>query len=258
MKGGKGARGYTIVEVMMFLAITGVLFVVAMVAISGQQAKADFQQGVRDFQSRMDDFINDVPTGYFPQTDATCSSSAGGVPSITPANSGNQGTNSDCIFLGKVLHFTDDDSEVKVYSVVGNRLTTQGNEVDGFDNAKPTTSSVLTETYTTKGGVKPSDFKIDPTGTNYNAIGFFNKFAGSAGGGDSQASGLTVIPLSMDTGNFVNKIEAIDDTVAATQANKLVVCIKQSDSARAAWVLTPKATGAVSELIIGQAGSEGC
>jgi hypothetical protein len=62
----------------------------------------------------------------------------------------------------------------------------------------------------------------------------------------------------MDTGNFVNKIEAIDDTVAATQANKLVVCIKQSDSARAAWVLTPKATGAVSELIIGQAGSEGC
>ncbi len=58
-------NGYTIVEAMIFLAVSGVLFVSAMAAVSGQQQKTQFYQSIRDLDSNIRDKINEVGSGTF-------------------------------------------------------------------------------------------------------------------------------------------------------------------------------------------------
>ncbi len=110
MNGGSKDKGYTLVEVMIFLAVTGALFVMAMVAINGKQAQAEFATGVRDFNSRIQSIINEVNNGYFPENASYNCKFAGGLPGAaldlsTGGSPSGQGTHPDCVFLGKVVYF---------------------------------------------------------------------------------------------------------------------------------------------------------
>lgn len=81
-----GEGGYTIVEVMIVIAVSGALLASVMTVIGGKQRSTEFQYGVREFQSLIQDIMNDVETGYFP-------------------NNGSPGSSSNAIFLGKAIHF---------------------------------------------------------------------------------------------------------------------------------------------------------
>ncbi|MBI3624088.1 hypothetical protein HY218_00480, partial [Candidatus Saccharibacteria bacterium] len=63
VRGGNPGNGFTIVESMIFLAVTGTLMLVAFLMINGKQAQAQFATGVRDFNSKIEDIINDISTG---------------------------------------------------------------------------------------------------------------------------------------------------------------------------------------------------
>lgn len=107
--------GYTILEVMIFLAITGVLFASAVVAIGGSQEQAQYSQAVRDFEIQIKDVANDVANGYYPAYDrGSCEQTGGGKVLLKPDNSpgsGEPGTNVDCINVGKTLMFNLDTDE---------------------------------------------------------------------------------------------------------------------------------------------------
>lgn len=119
------SSGYTIIEVMIFLAISLVIAASSWSLIAGKQAETDFNQKMRDTQSKLQDWINDVSTGFTggdpSQQNCTISglrpSIAGGGPSSTPV----------CVFLGKAIQFTDpsystsQDEEIYAYSVFGCR-----------------------------------------------------------------------------------------------------------------------------------------
>ena len=104
MRGGIKSQGYTIVEVIIVLAIASALFFVAVLAISGQQARTEYTQAIQDFQSRLVDIANDVNTGIYPnlglstkcQVDVTTRK-----PSFSMGGQAQQGANTDCIFIGK-------------------------------------------------------------------------------------------------------------------------------------------------------------
>lgn len=128
--------GFTVVETMIFLAVTSALLLVAMVAISGQQSQAQYQDSARSFQTAFDSVIADVAKTQYPAPKEQCRVFGNGAPSLSPGST-DQGTNSDCIFLGKVVQFTANSTSLRVITVVGRRLTPTGDYVNSFAEAKP-------------------------------------------------------------------------------------------------------------------------
>jgi hypothetical protein len=92
--------GYTVVETLIFLAVSSFIFISAVVLINGRQARAEFQSGVRNFESQLLDMANDVATGYYRSTGTTkkCDASGYFTGGDVPL-----GMNENCIFIGTVI-----------------------------------------------------------------------------------------------------------------------------------------------------------
>src|SRR4051812_35553772 len=101
MKQGQTAHGYTIIEVLIVLAVTGVLLASALRLISGQQARTEFSQSIRDVQSQINDVMNNVSSGYFATGGKVgCTTSSSGPTLSSTPPSGGSGTSKDCILIG--------------------------------------------------------------------------------------------------------------------------------------------------------------
>lgn len=116
IRGREAAAGYTIVETLIFLAVSALMFVAAVAAISGRQNKAMFVNAVRDFETQIIDVANDVANGYY-QVPGGISCTAGVV---AEDSTGTRGANKDCILIGRTLVFTDRDSAA-IHTMYGNR-----------------------------------------------------------------------------------------------------------------------------------------
>lgn len=134
-RGRVDSSGYTIVEALIFLAVSAALFVSATLLISGRQNKVQFSNAVRDFESQLIDIANDVATGYYEsKSDLTCSV-AGGVPVLSTGGADTKGKNSSCIFVGKALKFGQTES-YETYTMYGLRLDGTGEEVKSLSETK--------------------------------------------------------------------------------------------------------------------------
>jgi hypothetical protein len=100
----KNTKGYTIVELLIVTATSAVIAMSAFTLISGQQAKNEFQQSVRDFESKITDLANDVSKGYFPNKPsyALCEADSSGIK-YSNIETVDLGASSDCLFGGKAL-----------------------------------------------------------------------------------------------------------------------------------------------------------
>src|SRR5688572_13139275 len=93
--------GFTVIEVIIVLAISGALFVSAAIMISGRQNQTAFDQSVQQIHSQIQQALNEVSAGYYPNnTDFQCTALVSGSPPTISSGSASQGTNSGCIFLG--------------------------------------------------------------------------------------------------------------------------------------------------------------
>lgn len=101
----QSVAGYTILEAMIFLAITGLLFTSAVVAIGGSQSQAQYSQAVRDFESQIKSVINDVSSGFYPDYTGVVCTRSGDRVSFTSSDASSPGTSSACVNIGKTLLF---------------------------------------------------------------------------------------------------------------------------------------------------------
>jgi hypothetical protein len=200
MKAPQG--GYTLLEVTLFLAISSIIFVTTILAFRGQYATNEFITSMNDVNSKIKQYINDVNNGY------NGSGSAGtlnyrcniipapaGRPTLLPGFNSDTGTNEECIFLGKVFHFSNtspNENLLHVYSVLGRRTYNSGGQVilvDSLSAANPTpavgwpppNAQDLTETYNiprgahviyaTNGAATPGS--VPPTNNQKYLGGFF-------------------------------------------------------------------------------------
>jgi len=110
--------GYTIVEVMIVLAVSGLMFLVAAVFISGKQAKTSFAEGANELTSQIQSVITQVNNGQYTDVPFLCNVTAG---ALTYPSSGTP--SSDCVFLGKFIRFgvNSDPSTYEVYTLAGDR-----------------------------------------------------------------------------------------------------------------------------------------
>lgn len=141
MLGGKNKQplGYTIIEVMIVLAVSGLMFVIAATFINGKQEKTAFTAGVNEMASRLQDTIEQVVDGRFSDIPLTCAVGSSNL-SFTSAGSPNQGLNQDCIFLGKMLHFSEggNDNHYETFTLAGSRLDSSGALATSLTGAVPT------------------------------------------------------------------------------------------------------------------------
>lgn len=142
----KLASGFTIVETMVVLAVTGALFVAIAATLTGRQNAAEFTHAIQSVQSQIQQVINQVPDGNFPDQQVACAS---GVGSLAFSSGGTQGTNQQCIFLGKVIQFHVQNAgglsteQYQVYTIAGlNGLQGQGIPAAPFAAAMPTVVQV--------------------------------------------------------------------------------------------------------------------
>lgn len=138
MNGGKRSAGYTIVEVMIVLAVSGLMFVTAANFINGKQQKSAFNSGVNEMASRVQDVIGQVNDGQYSDVAFGCDVISN---SVVISGTRSQGKNSQCIFLGKYIYFfqNDDQTKYQVISLAGKRLdSATGKPVIDLSNASPT------------------------------------------------------------------------------------------------------------------------
>lgn len=139
-KGGyqKANSGFTIVETMIVLAVTGVLFLSAMVFINGRQNKTAFMTAINGLQQQLQQIINETQSGYYPNNGTyTCIGTSSPVTFDTSANN-KQGANGGCIFLGKAVQFglDTDQTQLGILPLVGNQLSA-GNPAVNLTQARP-------------------------------------------------------------------------------------------------------------------------
>lgn len=190
MKVSSRLGGFTIVETMIVLAITSGLFISAVAAMSGRRARIEFSQSVQEIKTEVQKAINDVATGYYPsRNNVICNDTTDGgsleptlngilpvQPQLTSGSS-EQGTNGECLFLGKAVQFgvnmnTGNDS-IKVYNIVGLRTNTKGpvtnDTFGGYANAAPVAITISGPTgpkeIKTLYGLKATEVYFKPTGS---------------------------------------------------------------------------------------------
>ena len=117
-------QAFTIVEVIIFLAVSSLLLVSAFALIAGQQQRAEFTQAINDIQIQINDVINNVATGYYANTgNFKCTSNGVNGPQLS-GDTNIQGTNQGCVFIGRAIQFAVKDtnrSGFNVYNLVGQR-----------------------------------------------------------------------------------------------------------------------------------------
>jgi type II secretory pathway pseudopilin PulG len=107
--------GYTILEVMLFLAITAGMFGIAMRGFSGRQATVQFSQAVNDMSQIFASTANDVKDGFSGERNITCTSTGGSISIASGASI--TGQNSGCAFIGKVLVVAPESSGSQNYKL---------------------------------------------------------------------------------------------------------------------------------------------
>lgn len=244
--GGLKSQGFTIVEIMIFLAVSGAIMISALRMVSGAQNKNEFIVAVNDIEQQINGIINNVSTGYYANTgsftkDYECKKDqSSGRPSfsaVSPPGSGKQGTSKDCIFIGRMIQFGvtgGAEDQYNVYNVAGIRQDSSGNQITSPAEARPIIIAPLslasypgmpnipdttafpdaTETGRLKNGITMRWSHYTQGATNYwwaGGIAFFSSLnGGSAATPDIKSGALQVdvMPLH-DVWHFVSAEAAI-------------------------------------------------
>ena len=151
MNGGKKPLGYTIVEVMIVLAVSGMMFAIAASFINGKQANTAFTQGANELGSKIQLVIGQVTDGQYSDAAISCTHTTGSTVVSAGLSGDQQGANSKCVFLGKLLHFSvnSEPDKFNVYSVAGGRANDDNQAELTFADSVPTIIAPLTSEYTT-------------------------------------------------------------------------------------------------------------
>lgn len=251
MNGGKN-KGYTIVEVMIVLAITGFMFVIAAVFINGKQGQVEFRQSVTDLNNQISAAINDVANGFYPSGQAfSCTATPGSSPVLAYMSPPpEQGSNNDCILLGKMLHFTTAGSVtpyLEVISVAGNRLDSTNQPVQKIELSHPTaiidtvntpakydaTAKYSLENGSTFSTVKEYDSSGGLRSNDY-GFGIFSNLNSAAAGGGMASGGRTISLYGFDPASSLTSSSATEADASnaigylknSDQIDKAIICLQ--------------------------------
>lgn len=224
--GAQRWRGFTVIEVLIVMAVTGILFIGAVLLIAGRQRQTEFDQATRQIQSQIQQVMNEVAIGFYPNTNTfQCSAGASG-PILIAGSGTEQGENSGCIFVGKAMQFkvaASNPEQFATYTIAGLQKNSSGTEVTSLAEARPklvtpsTTEPAIPDASLTtplQGGlttlVNGMRYNNGAGWVNIGALAFVSSLAQYSGGeivsGAQQVSVIGVNGTSLNT----SKVAAAD------------------------------------------------
>ena len=158
------SSGFTIIEVILFLAISGALAVALLATFGGSISRQRFRDSIISTQAFVQSQYHETLNVVNNRQAASCSSGSG---STTSGDGSVVRGASACVVLGRALVFARDSAQVTMYSVLGTEPiippTTTGPEL--LKEYKPGIDTSSAQTYTIPWGEKISS--INPsTSTN--------------------------------------------------------------------------------------------
>lgn len=101
--------GFTIIESMIFLAVSAVMFAGVFAVYRDSQQSTQFSQAVRELESDLNGILNDTEAGVVPSLeDIECRyEGVNTQPTFYTVSGATPGDNNDCIFIGKIIQFGD-------------------------------------------------------------------------------------------------------------------------------------------------------
>lgn len=218
--------GYTIIEVMIVLAVSGALFVSAVLLINGRQQRTQFDQSIREVRSQIQQVINEVSNGFYPDfANFTCTVTGSGPPTFALA-SGGQGTNEGCIFLGKAIQFGvegTDPEEFRVLNIAGRQKSTAGEEVASLAQAQPRAialdggANVTVDISTTQ----PLQYGLETAWADAGVIAFTSSLSDvtSPSGGAIQQLNVSAVSDSSLGMSETGAVQALNGNLASSPQN---------------------------------------
>lgn len=232
--------GYTIVETMIFLAVSGALFLSAMLLLNGQQRKTEFSTTIRELDTKLQSVIGNVSAGYYNNPGSVSCTLSSGNLNITNTPS-TQGQNKDCTFIGQVITPTATDDALLIYSVAGLRLYALNQEVKDLKDAKPKLITQTVEEYKFPSGITLDSIKIGVS--PFKSIGVFTTFnqysSGSnpllkSGSTKSDIYGFTFSSVEGIEGDLIRNPSPVSDVIqiCVTDGEMYGVILLNSGSTR--------------------------
>lgn len=215
--------GYTIIEVMIFLVVTGTLLISAMAIFNGRQVRTEYVQSIRETDQRILTVANEVATGYFPEKESFACTSSTTSTNISPVNSERQGGNEDCVFLGKIVQFgvDGDQRQYVVHTVAGSRKTPDSSQiVTTLQEARPNTVDALLEDFRIPYGGQAYRVRAQACGgTDIAGFAIYQSLGGVSGGDPISGSQTTKLyPLcATDFGDSVGDVQSAARSVNTYQ-----------------------------------------
>ena len=246
-------------ELMIALAVSGVILTAGITALSGRQSTTEFNQSIYDLQSKFQSYISQVANKAIPgYQQYTCSAGSSGRPVLTANTSGQV---SNCIYLGEAIQIVDGKELIYAYPIFGFRTYTDASGNVGFpytiDQATPepavdsSGAPLLVDTYTMLNGLKTISTSTT-TDTNDNDLLtiYANLQSGNTSGNETLATAYRQLTTAQ---NFNQAKSCVEDSScsASTSLNNSAWQICVGDGAKTAKLtLRGTATGLTTNLII--------
>lgn len=148
--------GFTIIEVMLFLAITGILFAGLMVGVGSNIARQNYSDSVRSYKALLQDQYSEATNIRQDEDGGTGECTAGTVPTgNTPSRTTIRGA-SDCIILGRIIEVINNGTGVMVSSVTGSDIVNPGTsegDIAALVGSEPKRSSIGKQTIQLDAGI---------------------------------------------------------------------------------------------------------
>jgi type II secretory pathway pseudopilin PulG len=229
MKGGLKlkARGFTVTETLIVLAVTGGLFLAVAASLTGRQSRTQFEQSINEVRSQIQQTINEVGAGFYPNV-ANFTCTAGGTGPVFAAGTTEQGENAGCTFLGKAIQFrvgTSDPEIMKIYSLAGLQRTSAGDEPITYGNStNGARARVVNGAGFNATETKPLLYGLNTIavgGSNIGTVAFFKKLSSNASTIVSGAQQVNFIPINNSPlgSTEANGITRINSSLGSSTVN---------------------------------------
>ncbi|CAN5698454.1 hypothetical protein BH23PAT2_BH23PAT2_03190 [soil metagenome] len=153
MKKRSSNKGYTIIEVMIFIVVSAFILVSAIAMFGGRQNQIQYEQGVRNFSLKIAEVTNSVSNGHFPDTGYSCTKSPGGDLTFTFSPGAEQGTHDGCVFAGWAIE-RDSETSYRLTTIAAARPDLGATMAVTDPEARLTPLTAASETIPTSWGLK--------------------------------------------------------------------------------------------------------
>lgn len=200
--------GFTLIEVMLVLAISGLLLLITFFGQGSVRTQSQFRDSVEEFRASLEKIKDDVNNGIAPKDESGCGTSQAA------------GSNANCVQFGTVVAFERDTSNYFTFDIVG-----LGPGAAIPDASLPVQSPTpLEDTVTQRSLLWGSEFNFDVEGVQ-KAIAFTRH----TGTGKLQTHVYSDQDLSSITGPDASSDEEIAEVINSTAGVKYTFTIIGTD-----------------------------